>query len=67
MSDYNYSWSSVYAKAVLESDETQVQDLVVEAECAIMKRRLQPGLALREFRAMQIALDILKTIHKRRH
>ena len=66
MSD-NYGWSSMYARAVLENDESKVMKRVVQAENEILRRSLQPGIALREHRAMQIALDILKTIHWQKH
>ena len=62
----NYNWSTAYASAVLEENESEARRRVQEAEMAILRRSLEPGLALREFRAMQIALDNLKTIRKRR-
>ena len=58
-----YSWSTAYARAILEDDEGQ-RNRIHEAELAIVRRSLEPGVSMREFRAMQTALDILKGIHK---
>jgi hypothetical protein len=64
---YNYDWSSSYAGAVLESDQQELSKRILEAELAILLRTREPGLARREWQAMDIAMDILRDIRARRH
>jgi hypothetical protein len=61
----NFGWASAYARAVLENDETQLER-INEAESVILKRSLQPGLPLREFRAIHVAIDTLRKIRSRK-
>jgi hypothetical protein len=57
---YNYDWSSSYAGAVLESDQRQLSRRILEAELAILRRTRKPGLARQEWRAIEIAMDVLR-------
>ena len=64
---YNYDWSSSYAGAVLESDRHKLSKRILEAELAILRRTREPGLAMREWRAIEVAMDILRDMRTRRH
>ena len=64
---YNYDWSSTYAGAVLESDRCKVSGRILEAELAILRRTREPGLARREWRAIEIAMGVLRDMRVRRH
>ena len=64
---YNYDWSSSYAGAVLESDKRKLSKRILEAELAILQRTREPGLARREWQAMEVAMDILHDLRMRRH
>jgi hypothetical protein len=64
---YNYDWSSIYAGAVLENDQQKLSRRIIEAELAILRRTREPGLARREWQAMEIAMDILHDMRVRRH
>jgi hypothetical protein len=64
---YNYDWSSSYAGAVLESDRRKLSERILEAELAILRRTREPGLIQREWRAMEVAMDILRDMRMRRH
>jgi hypothetical protein len=64
---YNYDWSSIYAGAVLESDQHELGKRILEAEIAILRRTREPGLARREWQAMEVAMDVLRDIRARRH
>ena len=50
-------------KRGLEGNEGQ-RNRIHDAELAVVRRSLELGVSLREFRAMQMALDILKGIRK---
>ena len=64
---YNYNWSSTYAVAVLESDQRKLSERLLEAELAILQRTREPGLARREWRAIEIAMDVLRDMRLRGH
>jgi hypothetical protein len=64
---YNYDWSSSYAGAVLESDQQKLSKRILEAELAILRRTGEPGLARREWQAIEIAMDILGDMRIERH
>jgi hypothetical protein len=64
---YNYNWSSFYAGAVLECDQHKLSKQILEAELAILRRTREPGLARREWHAIEIAMDILRDMRVRRH
>jgi hypothetical protein len=64
---YNYDWSSSYAGAVIESDQRKLGKRILEAELAILRRTREPGLARREWLAMEVAMDILRDIRVRHH
>lgn len=64
---YNYDWSTSYASAVLELDQHKVSKLILDAEIAILKRTHQPGLARREWQAIEVAMDVLRDMRVRRH
>jgi hypothetical protein len=64
---YNYDWSSSYAGAVLESDQRQLNRRILEAELAILRRTRKPGLARQEWRAIEIAMDVLRDMRLRGH
>ena len=64
---YNYDWSSIYAGAVLESDQHKLSQRILEAELAILRRTREPGLARREWQLMDIAMDVLRDMRARRH
>ena len=61
----NLGWASAYARAVLEDDEYQLQR-IKDVESEILQRSLQPALSLREFRAIQVAIDTLRNIRSRK-
>jgi hypothetical protein len=63
---HNYDWSAQYAGAVLESDRHKLSERILEAELAILRRTHEPGLARREWQAMEIAMDILRDMRVRR-
>jgi hypothetical protein len=63
---YNYDWSSSYAVAVLEADQQKLSARILEAELAILRRTREPGLARREWQAMDIAMDVLRDMRDRR-
>jgi hypothetical protein len=64
---YNYDWSSTYAGAVLESDQRKVGERILEAELAILRRTREPGLARREWQAIEIAMGVLRDMRTMRH
>lgn len=64
---YNYDWSTSYATAVLELDQRKLSKRILDAEIAILRRTREPGLARREWRAMEVAMDVLQDIRMRRH
>jgi len=64
---YNYDWSSSYAGAVLESDQRQLNRRILEAELAILRSTRKPGLARQEWRAIEIAMDVLRDMRLRGH
>jgi hypothetical protein len=64
---YNYNWSSTYAVAVLESDQRKLSERLLEAELAILQRTREPGLARREWRAIEIAMDVLRDMRLQGH
>lgn len=64
---YDYDWSSSYAGAVLENDQQELGKRILEAELAILRRTREPGLARREWQAMEIAMDILRDMRVGRH
>jgi hypothetical protein len=64
---YNYDWSSTYAGAVLERDQCKLNDRILEAELAILRRTREPGLARREWHAIEIAMGVLRDMRTRRH
>jgi hypothetical protein len=64
---HNYDWSSSYAIAVLELDQHKLSKRILDAEIAILRRTHEPGLARREWQAMEVAMDVLRDIRLRRH
>jgi hypothetical protein len=64
---YNYDWSSSYAGAVLENDQQKVSKRILQAELAILRRTREPGLARREWQAMEVAMNILHDLRVSRH
>jgi hypothetical protein len=64
---YNYDWSSTYASAVLESDQHRLSKRILQAELAILQRTREPGLARKEWRAMEIAMDVLRDMRLHGH
>src|ERR1700722_17454620 len=64
---YNYGWSSTYAGAVLESDQRKLSKRILQAELAILQRTREPGLATKEWRAIEIAMDVLRDMRLRSH
>ena len=64
---HNYDWSSIYAGAVLESDQRKLSERIQEAELAILRRTREPGLARREWQAMEVAMDFLRDMRVRSH
>ena len=64
---YNYDWSSSYAGAVLESDRRKLSKRILEAELAILRRTREPGLARREWQAIELAIGVLHDMRTRRH
>jgi len=64
---HNYDWSSSYAGAVLELDQNILSRRILDAEIAILRRTREPGLARREWQAMEVAMDVLRDMRMRRH
>ena len=64
---HNYDWSTSYASAVLELDQHKLSKRIFEAELAILRRTQEPGLAQREWQAIEIAMDVLRDLRKRSH
>jgi hypothetical protein len=64
---HTYDSSFSYATAVLELDQHKLSKRILEAELAILRRTREPGLARREWQAMEITMDILRDIRDRRH
>jgi hypothetical protein len=64
---YNYNWSTSYATAVLELDQHKLSERILEAELAILHRTHEPGLARREWQAIEVAMDVLRDMRMRRH
>jgi hypothetical protein len=56
---HNYDWSSSYATAVLELDQHKLSKRILDAELAILRRTHEPGLARREWQAIELAMDVL--------
>ena len=63
---HNYDWSSSYAGAVLELDQNKLSRRILDAELAILRRTREPGLARREWQAMEVAMDVLRDMRMRR-
>jgi hypothetical protein len=63
----NYDWSSSYATAVLELDRQKLSKSILDAELAILRRAREPGLARREWQAIEVAMDVLRDMRMRRH
>jgi hypothetical protein len=63
---HNYDWSASYAGAVLESDQQELSKRILDAELAILRRTREPGLARREWQAIEIAMNILQDMRTRR-
>ena len=61
---HNYDWSSSYATAVLELDQHKLSKRIL---LAILQRTREPGLARREWQAMEVAMDVLRDMRLRRH
>ena len=64
---HNYDWSTSYATAVLELDRDKLSKRILDAELAILQRTREPGLARREWQAMEVAMDVLHDMRMRRH
>jgi hypothetical protein len=64
---HNYGWSTSYATAVLEPDQNKLSKRILDAEIAILRRTREPGLARREWQAMEVAMDVLRDMRMRRH
>jgi hypothetical protein len=64
---HNYDWSTSYSTAVLELDQHNLSKRILDAELAILRRTHEPGLARREWQAMEVAMDVLQDIRMRRH
>lgn len=64
---HNYDWSSSYTTAVLELDQRKLSKRILDAELAILRRTHEPGLARREWQAMEVAMDVLRDMRVRRH
>jgi hypothetical protein len=64
---YNYDWSTSYASAVLELDRHKVSKRILEAELAILRRTHEPGIARREWQAIDVAMAVLRDMRMRRH
>jgi hypothetical protein len=64
---HNYDWSTSYATAVLELDQHNLSKRILDAELAILRRTHEPGLARREWQAMEVAMDVLRDMRMRRH
>jgi hypothetical protein len=64
---HNYDWSSSYATAVLELDQQKLSKRILDAELAILRRTHEPGLARREWQAIEVAMDVLQDMRIRRH
>jgi hypothetical protein len=63
---YNYDWSASYAVAVLEGDQGKLSERILEAELAIIRRTHEPGLARREWQAIEFAMNVLRDMRVRR-
>ena len=63
----NYDWSSSYATAVLELDRQKLSKSILDAELAILRRAREPGLARREWQAIEVAMDVLRDMRMRSH
>jgi hypothetical protein len=63
----NYDWSSSYATAVIELDQHKLSMRILDAELAILRRTHEPGLARREWQAIEVAIDILQDMRMRCH
>jgi hypothetical protein len=63
---YNYDWSASYAVAVLEGDQCKLSERILEAELAILRRTHEPGLARREWQAIEVAMNVLRDMRVRR-
>ena len=50
---------------MLESDKDKIGNRILEAELAILRRTREPGLARREWQAMEAAMDVLHEIRVR--
>jgi hypothetical protein len=59
--------TSFLRRCCLESDQRKLSKRILEAELAILRRTREPGLARREWQAMDIAMDILRDMRVRRH
>jgi hypothetical protein len=57
---FNYDWSSSYAGAVFESDHHKLSKRILEAELAILRRTREPGLTWHEWRAIEMAMNVLR-------
>jgi hypothetical protein len=64
---HNYDWSSSYATAVLELDQQKLSKRILDAELAILRRTHEPGLARREWQAIEVAMDVLHDMRIRSH
>jgi hypothetical protein len=64
---HNNDWSSSYASAVLELDQHKLSKRILDAELAILRRAREPGLARREWQAIEVAMDVLHDMRMRRH
>jgi hypothetical protein len=64
---HDYDWSSGYAAAVLELDRQKLSKSILDAELAILRRAREPGLARREWQAIEVAMDVLRDMRMRRH
>ncbi len=64
---HNYGWSTSYATSVLELDQNKLSKRILDADIAILRRTREPGLARREWQAMEVAMDVLRDMRMRRH
>ena len=64
---HNYDWSTSYATAVLELDQHKLSKRILDAELAILRRTREPGLAPREWQAIEVAMGVLHDMRMRRH
>lgn len=63
---HNYSWSRLYATAVLETDQNKMTGRILEAELAIRQRSNDAEVDINEINAMQHALTALRTLREER-